>query len=116
MRYVRLLAFADLFQIHLWVALGVGIFLWRRWRKTWAAVGVATALYCTATAVLSLIGWTPSGYLVVLLGATAAGWPSPADISRVRIYSLGIASVFATLCLLPTVTAWLLRRRQRDRL
>ncbi len=109
MRYVGLLAFADLFQLHLWVALGLGIVLRRRWRKTWPAVGVATAIYCAATAALSLVGWSPSGYLVVLLGYAAAGWPS--DMSRVRVFSLGIASVFALLCVLPTGAAWLLRRR-----
>jgi len=108
MRLFGLLALVDVLQVHLWLAVALGVVLARRWHRTWAAVGVATAFYCAATSALSFVGYTPSSYVVVLLGAFVSGWSE--DTSRLRVYSTGIATLFLLFCALPTGTAFFRRR------
>ena len=108
------LVFADLLQVHLWLAVALGVLVRRRSRTTWLGIAVATAFYCTATSALSVLPFSPSAYLVTILGYAAAGWPRAGEISPVRVYALGVVSVFVLLCLVPTGVALLLSRLRRD--
>jgi hypothetical protein len=103
------LAFAGLFQVHLWLAIGLGALLVRRWRKKWAAIGVATAFYASATSALSFVPFSPSAYLVLALSMLVDRWSGAPSTSRVFV--VGIGSLFVVVFGIPTGAAWLLRRR-----
>ena len=66
MQYVGL-ALADLFQVHLWPAIALGLVVARRSQSRWAAVGLATAFYSASTSALSLLGWGPNPTAVAWL-------------------------------------------------
>lgn len=104
-----LLAFADFLQVHLWLAIALGIVVARR-RVRWVAIGIATAFYCSATSVLSAIVFTPSGYLVLMLGWVLVGG-EPHEASR-SVRPVGIALLFLLFCGVPTGIAWLNHRRR----
>jgi hypothetical protein len=109
------LLYADLFQLHLWLALVLGIVLRRRWRQISPAVGVATAFYCAATSGLSVLPFSPSLYLVTIFGYAVAGWPRAGEIAPVRAYVFGLVSLWIVLCVLPTGVTALVSRRSRVR-
>lgn len=106
------LAFTDLFQVHLLLAIYLGIKLARRWQTVWPAVAVASSAYAAVACSIAFVGYTPSGYLVLILGMLA-DLPFEAVLGRAsstRLWTLGVCVTFVVLAGAPTGIAWLLRR------
>jgi hypothetical protein len=110
-RYLGVLAFVDLLQVHLWIAIGFGIVLTRRWKTRWIAIGLASAFYVTVTAVFGRLPFFPSAYLLIALSLLVdRGAPEGAAIARA--YAVGLASLAVLACLLPSGVAWAASRRR----
>lgn len=108
-----ILAFTDLFQVHLLLAIYLAVKLARRWKTVWPAVAVASCAYAAVACSIAFVGFTPSGYLVLTFGMLA-DLPFEAALGRAsstRLWTLGVCVTFVVLAGVPTGIAWLLRRR-----
>ncbi len=107
------MAFTDLFQVPLIIAIVCSVVLSRRWRRAWKGIGVALggyALWVAATALL--VGFSPSGYLVLTLGTLLDPFePMWKATSTTRVWAIGLGGTVLLLWAIPTGLAWLLRRK-----
>ncbi len=108
------MAFTDLFQVPLVLAIVYSIVLSRRWGRAWKGIGVASAGYAMwVVATAFLVGFSPSGYLLLTLGTLLDSVePMWKATSSSRIWAIGVVATFLLFWMLPTGVAWLLRRRQ----
>jgi hypothetical protein len=107
------MAFTDLFQVPLIIAIVYSVKLSRRWRRAWKGIGVAFAAYSGWVVLTALlVAFSPSGYVVLTLGTLL----DPVDpmwkpTSTARVWGCGIAGTLLVFWAAPTGVAWLLRRR-----
>ncbi len=108
------MAFTDLFQVPLVLAIVYSVVLARRWGRAWKGIGVASAgytMWVVATALL--VGFSPSGYLLLTLGTLLDPFePMWKATSSSRIWAIGVVATVFLFWMLPTGVAWLLRRKQ----
>jgi hypothetical protein len=107
------MAFTDLFEVPLIIAIVYSVKLSRRWGRAWKGVGIAFACYSAWVALTAvLVPFSPSCYVVMTLGTLL----DPVDpmwksTSMVRVWACGIAGTVLLFWATPTSVAWLLRRR-----
>lgn len=108
------MAFTDLFQVPLILAVVYSVVLSRRWGRAWKGIGVASAGYAMWVVVTAyLVGFSPSGYLLLTLGTLLDPIePMWKATSSSRVWAIGVVASPFLFWMLPTGVAWLLRRKR----